>query len=73
VGGPLAVAAPRPGDHRAVAGAQVALELRLRLGQRARDAAGGLRMELDRGAAGERMQANPGARGQRRLDLLGAT
>ena len=64
-------AALRPGDDRPVAAADVLLQLRLGLAQRARGEVGGLGAELERLVARQRAEADVGAGVERRLDRLG--
>ena len=66
----LAIATPRPGDHGPVTGAQLTLERRLRLCERARDRQASLRMQLDRRAARKRREPNEGPPGEDTLEFL---
>ena len=71
VGHALALAAPRPGHHRPVAGADELLELGLGLGERPGREVGGLGPELVRLLCRDRTQPHVRALVQRCLDLLG--
>ena len=71
VGRALALAALGPGDDRPVAAADVLLQLRLGLAQRARAEVGGLGAELEGLVARQRAEADVGARVERRIDRLG--